>query len=90
MDEVRVHFRTTSYWVADMDWSELRQLAAEQQWPDDGDFRCPDPPEVNAVFRYAIRAGHEPCSALAEKLQVLGTEINSASVAITELEWGLR
>jgi hypothetical protein len=90
MDEVRVHFRTTTYWVADMDWSELRRLAAEQQWPDDGDFRCPATQEVSAVSRYEIQAGHEPCSALAEELQALGAEIDTASVAITELESGLR
>jgi hypothetical protein len=73
-----------------MDWSELRRLAAEHQWPGDGDFRCPVTQEVNAVSRYEIQAGHEPCSALAEELQALGAEIDSATVVITELEWGLQ
>lgn len=85
MAEVRVHFQTTTYWTADIDWDQFQELAAERQYADDGNFRCPSIEDVQAVASYEVSEAQEPCTTLAEMLNAQAVEQDGTPIAITEL-----
>jgi hypothetical protein len=87
MPKVHVWFELNSYWRADIELADLRELAREarHESPGDGYFRCPPDEELFSDWTYRPPTGQVPSDALRRRLVEFGRHIENGPRTITEI-----